>query len=810
MKISYNWLKTYISFDVPAEKLGELLTDCGLEVEGIETVETVEGGLKGLVVGEVMSCEQHPNADRLKKTLVNIGSENYLPIVCGAPNVAAGQKVVVATVGATLYPAPGESFKIKKSKIRGEVSEGMICAEDEIGLGISHEGIMVLDNSTAVGQEASVYFNLQSDYVFEIGLTPNRADAMSHFGVARDLVAVFNRFGIKHGGLKLPNVTSYKSLNQKPSIDFEVLNTEACPRYVGITIENVKVGSSPDWLQTRLKTIGLNPINNVVDVTNYVLHELGQPLHAFDADKIDGNKVVVKTLEDKTSFETLDEVKRELSEKDLMICNTSEGMCIAGVFGGIKSGVTENTSNIFLESAYFNPVSVRKTAKRHGLNTDASFRFERGIDPEITVYAAKRAAMLIQEVAGGELVSEPIDFYPNPIEGFKVGLNLSRLEQLAGKQIPINLVKSILKDLKIEIKGEAENTLQLYVPPFKVDVQREADVIEEVLRIYGFNEIENPAKMNISLVSNERPSPEKVKNMALNHLASNGFNEMMANSLTKANYYEENAGKVEILNPLSGDLGVMRKSMLYSGLEAVAYNQNRGESNLRLFEFGKTYHQYESGNVEHQELAIFLTGKPSAEGWIKPHSASGVFVLKGILESLMQRLGIKLTALKTKESGSTELDFGIELSLQKLKVATLGQVSTKLQSQFDIKQPVYYSIINWDNLFTLVKRQKTQFKPIPKYPVMRRDLALLVDSDVQFDALSNIAQQSERKLLKRVDIFDVYTGKGMPSGKKSYALSFEFRDENKTLTDQVVDKSIKRIYEQLNKQTGAELRSGEL
>lgn len=810
MKISYSWLKNYLSIDLPAQKVGELLTDCGLEIEGIETVESVPGGLKGLVVGEVLTCETHPNADRLKLTTVNIGAEENLPVVCGAPNVAAGQKVIVATVGAKLYPEDGEPFAIKKSKIRGEVSMGMICAEDEIGLGQSHDGIMVLPAETQVGLPAAEHFNLQSDSVFEIGLTPNRADSMSHYGVARDLAAVLNRFDLPHGPLTLPAVNEYKQNNNDATISIEVKDSDACPRYVGICINNVTVKPSPEWLQNNLRSIGLSPINNIVDVTNFVLHELGQPLHAFDADKIEGNKVVVQQLNDKTKFTTLDETERELSDKDLMICNANEGMCIAGVFGGAKSGVSESTKNIFLESAYFNPVSVRKTAKRHGLNTDASFRFERGIDPEITVYAAKRAALLIQEVAGGQIASEIMEHYPNPINGWEIDFSFANCARLIGKEIPNDLIKKILNDLEIKIIEENQEGLKLYIPPFKVDVTREADVIEEVLRVYGYNHIENPSKMAISLVNDEKPNAEKIKNLALNFLANNGYNEMMANSLTKASYYENLDAAVEILNPLSQDLGIMRQSMLFSGLESIAYNQNRSTSDLKLFEFGKVYNQYGSGNAEQQQIALYLSGKSTAENWIAKSQASSIFELKGLVDGLFKKLGLSIEHSTSKESNNPNFKYGLQIKLQKMAIAEFGEVANTELKKLGIKNPVFCALINWDNVFALVKRNKTKYQEIPKFPSMRRDLALLVDKQTSFEALQQVALRSERNLLQSVNIFDVYQGKGLDPNKKSYALSFEFQDANKTLTDKVVDKAIKKIYDQLVKQTGAELRTGSL
>lgn len=809
MNISFNWLKEYLQFDLSPDEVGEILTDGGLEVEGIEEIQSVEGGLEGLVVGEVTSCAKHPNADKLSVTTVNIGEGEDLPIVCGAPNVAKGQKVVVALVGSTLYPKNGEAFKIKKSKIRGEVSEGMICAEDEIGVGESHDGIMVLKPDTAVGTAAAEYFGLESDHQIHIGLTPNRADGMSHYGVARDLLALLNQKGIAHGGLQFPG-TELNTSSVKFPIEVTVEDHEACPRYVGLYIEGVEVKASPDWLKQRLQSIGLKPINNVVDVTNFVLHELGQPLHAFDADRITGNQVIVKTLNEGSKFTTLDEEERVLSGQDLMICNAEEGMCIAGVFGGIKSGVTESTSRVFLESAYFHPVWVRKTAKRHGLNTDASFRFERGIDPEITVEAGKRAAQLIKEVAGGEVSAEIVDIYPTPVEGFRTLLRYDRCNELIGSNIPKDDIKRILSDLQIEIEKEHDGGLEVYIPPFKVDVQREIDVIEEILRVYGYNQVDFPDKLSFSLLETEKGQYEGSLQKVMNLLSDKGFLEMMNNSLTKSDYYEGSESTIEILNPLSGDLDALRESMLPNGLEVIAYNQNRHQSDLRLFEYGKTYHQYAEERVETEHLAIYLSGNHHSGNWKTPQETSDFFHLKGILEAIVERLGITGPGMTWKEGSNDRFELSVNLVILGKTVAELGSVHSGLLRNFDVKSEVFFADINWTVVKDLLKLNKVKYKEVPKFPSVQRDLALLVKKEVQFQDIKEVAHKTEKRILRSVDIFDIYQGKGLEADEKSYGIRFEFRDDEKTLTDKVVDKTMKKIFQQLESKTGACLRSGEI
>ena len=808
MKISYNWLKQFIKIDWDAEKTGELLTDLGLEIEGIERYESVKGGLKGIVIGEVLTCEQHPNADRLKVTTVNIGTDTPLQIVCGAPNVAAGQKVPVATIGTTLYTAEGEAWTIKKGKIRGEESHGMICAEDELGLGESHDGIMVLDEKLKIGAPASMVFKVENDEVFEIGLTPNRADAMSHYGVARDLKAGLLQHEVSVE-LITPSVSSYHVDARSLKIDVDVLDKEKCPRYCGVTISGLKVEASPSWLQHRLKSIGLSPINNIVDATNYVLHELGQPLHAFDANKINGNKIEVKTCKAGTKFTTLDGVIRELHEDDLMICDAEKPMCIAGVFGGIDSGVTDSTTKIFLESAYFNPVAIRKTAKRHALNTDASFRFERGIDPNITEYALKRAALLIIDIAGGEITSDIVDAYPNKIKDFEVRLSFENAKKLIGEEIPKETIKSILSSLDIKVNNVTETGLGLTVPAYRNDVQREADIIEEILRVYGYNNIATTEKLNASISNSSRFEDYKLQNIIGNQLVSQGFFEIMANSLTSPKYIALSEDlkaehNVQMLNPLSNDLEVMRQSLLFSGLEAVSHNINRKRDDLKLFEFGKTYHQYAEEREEHKHLSLFVTGNKTEERWNAANSPSDFFYLKGTIETVLQRLG--LNRLKSAPTKTDLFSEGISLSLGKKKLVDFGLVKKSVLKHFGISQNVLFADFNWDNVLEMAKHNKIKFSEIPKYPEVRRDFALLLDNNVSFEDIHTIAKQTEKQLLKNVNLFDVYEGKKLPDGKKSYAVSFTLQDENKTLTDKQIDKIMSKLQSNFESKLGAELR----
>jgi phenylalanyl-tRNA synthetase beta chain len=808
MKISYNWLKQFIKLDWEAEKTGDLLTDLGLEVEGLNKYQSIKGGLEGIVVGHVLSCEQHTNADKLRVTKVDIGTDTPLQIVCGAPNVAEGQKVPVATIGTVLYDEDGKDFKIKKGKIRGEESHGMICAEDELGLGKGHDGIMVLDDSLVPGTPCSDVFDIENDLVFDIGLTPNRSDAMSHLGTARDLKA-----GLLQKGHNLelisPSVSDFHIANRSLKIDSEVIDNKLSPRYCGVTISGIKVAESPEWIKNRLKAIGITPKNNIVDITNYVLHELGQPLHAFDAIKVKGNKVIVKTLDAGTKFTTLDGIERVLHEDDLMICNKEEPMCIAGVLGGLESGVTNQTTSIFLESAYFNPVSIRKTAKRHALNTDASFRFERGIDPNITQYALKRAALLITDIAGGEISSGIEDLYPNKIEDFQVFLSFETTFKLIGQEIPQETIKSILTSLEIKVNSVTEGGLGLTIPSYRTDVQREADIIEEILRVYGYNNIVFSNKLNATMSHASKFEDYKVQNVIANQLISQGFNEMMANSLTKPNYTELSEllnpeHNVTMLNPLSNDLAAMRQSLLFSGLEALAYNINRKQSNLKFFEFGKTYHNYESGYIENKHLTLLITGERYTDNWNTVSKTSDFFYLKGIIESIFSRLGV--SKLKSSPLKTDLLSEGMILSLGKNQLVEFGIVKRNIAKKIGVSQQVLFADFNWDNMIEIAKFNKIKFNAISKYPEVKRDFALLIDNNVNFNEIYTIAKQSEKKLLKDVTLFDVYEGDKLPSGKKSYAVSFTLEDKEKTLTDKQIDKIMNKLQSSFEKQLGAELR----
>lgn len=808
MKISYNWLKQFIQVKEDAEKTGELLTDLGLEVEGIDAFQSVKGGLKGVVVGHVLSCEQHSNADKLKVTTVDIGAAEPVQIVCGAPNVAAGQKVPVATIGTTLYDEKGTAWEIKKSKIRGESSHGMICAEDELGLGKSHDGIMILKDDLKPGTPAAEIFEVEDDLVFEIGLTPNRADAMSHWGVARDLKAGLQQQG-KTMELITPSVSSFQVDSRNFRIPVKIENPELAPRYCGITVSNIKIGPSPKWIQNRLKAIGITPKNNVVDITNYVMHELGQPLHAFDADKIEGKEVHVKTLPSGTKFITLDEVERELHEEDLMICDKEKPLALAGVFGGIGSGVTEETTSVFLESAYFNPVTVRKSAKRHGLSTDASFRFERGIDPKITDYALKRAVILIQEYAGGDVTSDLDDYYFKKIEDFTVFLTYEKINSLIGQNLSKEVVKSILASLEIRVNNVTETGMGLTIPAFRVDVQREADVIEEILRIYGYNNIIFEDKIHASIANSSKYEDHKLQNIVANQLTGQGFFETMANSLTSPNYVNLSAQlkeeyNVTMLNPLSQDLSVMRQSLLFSGLEAVRYNLNRKRGDLKMFEFGKTYHNFESGRTENKHLCILLSGNRNPETWNTPEKTSDFFYLKGVVTAVLSRLGI--SDVKSGPAKNDVFSEGMAFSIGKVKLVEFGVVRKKLLKSFDIEQEVLYADFNWDQVIEVVKTHKRSFTPISKFQAVRRDFALLLNQDVKFEDIHNLALQSERKLLKEVSLFDVYEGSNLPEGKKSYAVSFILQDEEKTLTDKQIDKIMSKLQQSFESQLGAELR----
>lgn len=815
MNISLNWLKDYLKTDLDVKEICEILTSIGLEVGGYEKFESIRGGLKGLVIGEVKTCIPHPDSDHLHITTVDLGEERLSPIVCGAPNVAAGQKVVVATIGTVLYDGDKE-FVIKKSKIRGQESEGMICAEDEIGIGNDHAGIIVLPDTAKVGTPAAEYYRITNDYVIEVDITPNRVDGASHLGVARDLAAYLQqKQDIRY---TLPSVEQFRADSNTSGIAIEVQRPEACPRYAGVTLEGVEVKESPEWLQTRLKAIGLHPINNVVDVTNYILFELGQPLHAFDLDRVEGKKVIVRSFPTGTKFITLDGVERELNENDLMVCNTSEPMCIAGVFGGQKSGITENTKNVFLESACFDPVFVRKTARRHGLNTDASFRFERGTDPNIVIYALKRAALLIKELGGGKITSEIIDIYPTPVQDFEVEVKYAHIDRLIGKQIGKEQVKNILQSLEIKIVRETEEGLLLHVPPYRVDVRREADVIEDILRIYGFNNIEVPAKVNSTLSYSEKPDDFRLKNLIADLLAANGFNEIMNNSLTKASYFEnletyKPENTVMIFNPLSSDLNAMRQTLLFGGLESIAYNINRKSNSLRLFEFGKayTFHKKEGENHlkqyhEEDKLSLFITGNKTAQSWNSREEKTDFFNLKACCEMVLARLGLKPDNLSVSACEEDIYREGLTYTQNGKHVVTLGMLSSKVLKTTDIEQDVYYAEFSWENILKIVKNHTIGYMPMPKFPAVKRDLALLLDKKVTFKEVKDLALRTEKNILKSVSLFDVYEGEKLGEGKKSYAVSFTLQDDEKTLTDKQIDRIMNKLMGTYKHQLGAEIR----
>jgi len=821
MKISYKWLKEYVNVSLPPVEVARILTDCGLEVEGIEEFESVKGGLKGIVIGYVLSAQQHPNADKLTCCKVDVGDGKVLDIVCGAPNVAAGQKVPVATIGAVLYKGD-ESFTIKAGKLRGEPSNGMICAEDELGLGNSHAGIMVLDTNAVVGSSAAEYFGVDSDVVFEVAITPNRADATSHIGVARDLVAAINNRETHHTRVSLlrPSVEGFKIDNTSLPISVNIQNTEACLRYSGITISGIQVKESPEWLCKRLKAVGLRPINNIVDVTNYVLMETGQPLHAFDAGQISGNKVVVKKMSAGSKFVTLDDVERNLGADDLMICNATEPMCIAGVFGGAKSGVTDKTTSIFIESAYFDGTHVRKTSKLHGLKTDASFRFERGADPNITIYALKRAAMLIKEIAGGTISSEIVDVYPKPVENFVVEVSYRRINTLIGKQIDNQTIKNILTSLDIEILSENESGLQLSIPPFKVDVTREADVVEEILRIYGYNNIDLSDSLHSSLSYSRKPDPERLQQKIADFLSNNGFNEILTNSLSSSAYYEKSEvfsfeESVKILNPLSSELGVMRQTLLFSGLESVSYNINRRMPDLKFFEFGNVYSYLpayaESKDVtrkysERKKISIFVTGNQQNESWYMASQKTDYHFLKSLVFSTLRKTGINMQKLVASETDARLFAMGESYTLNSKPLFNLGKLNNGILKQFDIKQEVFYAEIDWTNLLREVKPDSVKFAEISRYPEVRRDLALLLDKTVKFSEIAALANRNGKGILRSVNLFDVYEGEKIEAGKKSYAVSFTMQDDQKTLTDNDIEKLMKRLSEVFEKELGAVIR----
>ncbi len=808
MKISYNWLKNYINVDLSAERTAEILTDTGLEVEGLTKVEAVKGGLEGLVIGHVLTKEKHPDADRLNITTVDIGQNEPLQIVCGAPNVEAGQKVVVATVGATLYPSPEESFKIKKSKIRGVESVGMICAEDEIGLGEGHDGIMVLEPNAEVGAPAATFFDLSDDYLIEIGLTPNRADAMGHIGVARDLKAYLNYHDNTNITLTIP--ADKISSETAENVNINIADTDGCPRYAGTVITDVKVADSPEWLQTKLRAIGLNPINNIVDVTNFVMHETGNPLHAFDLANVDG-EINVRRATKGEKLTTLDEVERELSESDLVIANATVPMCLAGVFGGLNSGVKSSTTGIFLEAAYFNPVSIRKSAKKQALNTDSSFRFERGVDPNNVIAAMHRAAHLIKEIAGGK-IGAITDNYPAKINDFEVVFSFDRCRKLCGITVSDEEIVKILNELDITVVSDSEEEVVLNVPAYRVDVQREADIIEEVLRIYGFNQVPIPAKLNSSLSYRPKPDSEKIYAVTADLLASNGFSEIMNNSLTSSAYIEKlnsetvkPLASVAILNPLSNELDVMRQTLLFGGLKSIEHNQNRQHPDIQFFELGSTYKVINGVYQQEKRLALWMCGQKEAESWNSSNDKVNFYGLKGTVEAILTKLGIN----KAPRTSAVENDLfadGYAIKVANKIVAELGWVKPAVCKQFGVKQVVYYAELNWDVVMELAIMNKINFKPIPKTQFVRRDFSLLLDKSITFAEIQSIAQKADRKVLKEVDLFDVYEGKNVDNDKKSYAVSFIFQDDEKTLKDKQVDAIMEKIRTNLEKKLGAKLR----
>lgn len=820
MNISYNWLKDYLDFDLQPDEVAAALTSIGLETGGVEEVQTIKGGLEGLVIGEVLTCEEHPNSDHLHITTVNVGGAEPLQIVCGAPNVAAGQKVVVAVNGTKLYDGD-ECFTIKRSKIRGVESNGMICAEDEIGIGTDHAGIIVLPADAVVGTPAKEYYNVKSDYVLEVDITPNRVDATSHFGVARDLAAYLKQNG-KPANLKRPSVDAFKIDDEVPAIEVVVENKEACLRYSGITIKNVTVKESPEWLQNRLKVIGLRPINNVVDITNYIVHGVGQPLHSFDADKIKGNKVVVRSATEGAKFVTLDGVERTLTDRDLMICNVEEPMCIAGVFGGLDSGVTEQTKNVFLESATFHPTWIRKTARRFGLNTDASFRYERGLDPNQTVEVMKRAALLIQEVAGGTITGAIQDIYPVPVAPYRVELTYDKVNTLIGKVIPVETVKSILESLEMKIVSETAEGLVIDVPVYRIDVQRDVDVIEDILRIYGYNNVEfsDNVKSNLSY---QTPTDRsyKLQNLISEQLCGCGFNEILNNSLTRSAYYDNLSTYpvshcVMLMNPLSADLNCMRQTLLFGGLESVEHNAKRKNGNIRFFEFGNCYdynidHKKEDETLaefsEDYRLGLWVSGSRVDNNWAHPNEKSSVYELKAYVENILVRLGVNLQKVIFGNLANDIYSAGLSITTSSgRQLGTMGIVSPKICKELDIETDVYYAELSWTLLMKEIKKSKVTFSEISKFPAVKRDLALLLEKNVQFAEIEKIATESERKLLKDVALFDVYEGKNLPAGKKSYAVSFYLQDEGKTLNDKQIDAIMKKIQTNLEQKLGAQLR----
>ncbi len=821
MNISYNWLKSYVETSLSAEEIATILTEVGLEVEGFEKIETIKGGLAGVVVGEVLTCVDHPDSDHLHITTVNVGTDTPLQIVCGAENCRAGLKVVCATVGAVLYPDGGdEEFKIKRSKIRGVESLGMLCAEDELGIGTDHAGIMELPADAVVGMSAKELFGIEDDYLIEVGLTPNRVDAASHIGVARDLVAYLKSRG-EQVDVELPSVEAFAVDSNALPIEVVVENKEAAPRYSAIAVKGCKIAPSPEWMQNRLRAAGINPKNNLVDITNYLLHELGQPLHAFDASKVEGGKIVVRTCDEGTKFMTLDGVERELTSNDLMICSAERPMCIAGVFGGLESGVSDETTDVIIESAYFNPVWVRKTAKRFGLNTDASFRYERGIDPNIQIYALKRAAMLYKELAGGEIASEIVEVCDTPAEDFRFDLSMDRTRALIGKEISDEEIVKIVEALDVKIESREGAVLSVAVPPYKVDVQREADLVEDILRIYGYNNIEIPTSVRSTISYAPRPDKNKLMNMAADYMSANGYTEIMSNSLTKASYYDNLEGYpaencVKIINPLSIDLNVLRQTLLFNTLEAVELNANRKNGDLRIYEFGNCYFfNAEAASEErplapyreNYRLAIAVTGAASPTSWRGKRADASFFTLREMVERLLSRFGIDIYSCKEESLQSGLFSEGQSYKIGGKELFQMGVVSSKLRGDFGIKQDVFYAEVDFDAVVKSTKKHKITVAELSKYPEVKRDLALLIDKGVTFSALRDVAFQSEKKLLKNVTLFDVYEGDKLPEGKKSYALGFTLEDKSQTLIDKVIDKVMNNIQRQLETKCGAQVRS---
>lgn len=825
MKASYKWLREYVDTDLTPNELDELLTFSGLEIEGVEKVESIPGGLEHVVIAQVLTCENHPDSDHLHITTVDVGGERPLDIVCGAPNVAAGQKVVCATIGTKIYTSETEYYEIKRGKLRGAVSEGMLCAADELQLGSSHDGIMVLPDDAPVGMPAKEYFHLEEDYTLEVAITANRSDATSHIGVARDIVAVLNtRTGADKKILwpEVADLSQARNTTANP-ISVTVERPDLCPRYTGIVLENVKVADSPEWLQNKLRTIGIRPINNVVDITNFVLMEVGQPMHAFDADKIAGNKVIVKTLPQGTPFVTLDGVERKLDERDLMICNEQEGMCIAGVFGGEKSGITNDTTRMFLESAYFNPMSIRKTSKRHTLKTDASFRYERGCDPNITLWALQRAVKLLQELAGATVASEVIDVYPTPIERAAVDINFNRITRLVGQEIPVDDIRTALLSLDIEIVSETAEGMSLRIPTCKVDVYRECDVVEEIMRIYGYNKIDVDERISSCLSFGQKPNPRRLQNIVSDMLTNNGFSEIMNNSLTKAEYFENNADfdparSIQILNPLSKELNVMRQTLLYCGMECVVRNLNYKIHDQKLYEFGRTYQKVEgeaAGTAvtdkyeEVQHLSMFMTGNDAAESWRGKPAPVDFYHLKAHVMNILRRMRMNITRMEFVPTTKKYFAEGIDIIFRdsKKELCSFGRLNKETLRRMDCKQDVFYADINWQLLLKSYPSKEVLYAEVAKFPEVRRDLALVLDKSVTFAEIERVAYATEKKLLKRISLFDVYEGKGITEGKKSYAVSFILQDKDKTLNDKQIETVMTKIQKNLESQLNAHIRS---